>query len=70
MSSPSDPLTQFWDTLFSRQPERIRGVFIPLDDATRQALVQHLLRMVTEPDWHPEQRSSAQAALDAIHDLI
>jgi hypothetical protein len=70
MSDSSDPLTQFWDALFSRQPERIRQVFAPLDMATRKALIDHLQRMVTEPDWQPVQRDSAQAALDAVHDLL
>jgi hypothetical protein len=70
MNDSSDPLTQFWDALFSRQPERIRQVVVQLDSATRSALIAHLQRMVTEPDWQPVQRDSAQAALDAIRDLL
>jgi len=63
---PTDPVEQFWDGLLSRRPERIRAVFIPLDPATRQAVLAHLQRMVTEKDWHPQQRASARAALKVI----
>ncbi len=70
MTDSLDPLARFWDTILSRQPERIRQVYAGLDMATRKALVAHLQRMVSEPDWHPEQVKSAQAALDALRDLV
>jgi len=69
-SDRSEPLALFWDAVLSRQPERIRAVVAPLDTATRKSVVAHLQRMIDEAGWHPEQRQSAQAALDAIHDLI
>ena len=67
--SDLDPLEIFWDALLSREPERIRAVFAPLNTGTRQAIRDHLRRMATEPDWHPEQRKSAQAALLAIQEI-
>ena len=66
---PVDPVELFWDALLSRQPQRIRAVFAPLDPATRQAVLAHLHSMVTEDDWHPQQRVSAQAALKTIDEL-
>lgn len=65
-SEPYDPLEAFWDAILSRQPERIRAAYLPLDQATRGALISHLTRMVSEPGWHLEQIQSAQAALDAL----
>ncbi len=67
--SDFDPLELFWDALLSREPERIRAVFLPLNSATRKALTEHLQRMASEPDWHPEQRKSAQAALLVIQEI-
>lgn len=64
-----DPLELFWDAILSREPERIRAVFLPLNTATRKELTQHLQRMAAEPDWHPEQRKSAQAALLTIQEI-
>lgn len=61
-----DPLERLWDNLLSRQPDQIRLVFSGLTVDEQQAIRTHLLRMVEEPGWHPEQRISARAALDAI----
>jgi len=61
-----DPLEILWDNLLSRQPERIRLAFGALDEAGRRAALEHLRRMAAEPDWHPEQRASALAALKAL----
>ena len=66
----SDPVTQFWDALLSREPERIRRVFQLLDQGTRKSVIAHLQRMATEEGWHPEQRLSARAAIDALRDLL
>ncbi len=62
----TDPLQTFWDNLLSRQRERILDTFNSLNEDDRQAVLIHLQRMVDEPDWHPEQRVSALAALDAL----
>ena len=65
----SEPLAIFWDALLSRDAQRIRSVFQPLDMATRKAVIAHLTRMGTETDWHPEQAKSARAALNALRDF-
>ena len=62
----SDPLEILWDNLLSRQPERIRAAFTTLTGAEQQTVLDHLKRMSQEAGWHPEQRRSAQAALDAL----
>jgi hypothetical protein len=68
--SDEEAITQFWDALLSRRPAAIRAVFQPLDAATRRAVAAHLQKMASEDGWHPEQRQSAQAALDALGDLL
>jgi len=65
---PTDPLEKFWNAVLSRQPQRIRQAVKPLDAAARQALVKHLQRMVSEEGWMPQQRDSAQTALDVLSD--
>ena len=57
-----------WELILSRQPEVIGKVYASLDPDYRKAVQDHLRRMVSEPGWQPEQRISAQAALDAIMD--
>ena len=61
-----DPLEILWDKLLSRQPEEVVSAFTSLSEDEKGAILNHLKRMATEPDWHPEQRLSAQAALDII----
>ena len=68
-SDPAEPLALLWDAILSRQPKRIRSMYQALDPAARNAICAHLHTMVTEDGWHPEQRSSAQIALDAIREL-
>lgn len=66
LSDPSEPLAIFWDAILSREPKRILSVFQILDTATRKAVILHLERMVSEEGWQPEQRISAQTALDVV----
>jgi hypothetical protein len=66
---PKDPLEIFWDAVLSRQPKRIQAVVKVLDPAGRAALIAHLQRMISEDGWLPQQRQSAQAALDVIMSL-
>lgn len=61
-----DPLETFWDNLLSRQPKLVITAFAGLTDAEKQAILDHLKLMTTEPGWHPEQRTSAQAALEIL----
>jgi hypothetical protein len=55
-----------WDGLLSRQPRLICTFFDSLAPAEQKTVMAHLQRMVAEDGWHPEQRISAQAALDAL----
>jgi len=71
MTSPDENITPldpeaFWDAILSRDPQQIRTAFAPLGRAEKQAVLQHLYRMATEPGWHPEQRLSARTALKAL----
>jgi hypothetical protein len=56
-----------WDGLLSRQPRLICTVYNSLAPAEQKAVIAHLQRMAIEDGWHPEQRLSAQAALNALH---
>jgi hypothetical protein len=59
-------IENLWERLLSRQPELIRAAFQSLRPEEQQDVQAHLLRMVSETGWHPEQVASAQAALDSI----
>lgn len=59
-------LEEVWDALLSRQSDLIRQAFDTLDQASQKVVISHLHRMVSEPDWHPEQQISAKIALDTI----
>ncbi|MCL4560386.1 MAG: hypothetical protein M1281_13705 [Chloroflexi bacterium] len=60
------PLDDFWDQILSRQPEIIRLAFAQADQMEQKNVLSHLKRMATEEGWHPQQRASAIAALDAL----
>lgn len=59
-------LEVFWEDMLSGAPERTRKAFARLDTKERQAVIHHLERMTQEDGWHPAQRQSAQAALEAL----
>lgn len=61
-------IEDLWDVLLSRQREQVRVAFSSLDEERKAAVFAHLQRMASEPDWHPEQSLSAQAALNALKD--
>ena len=63
MKGPLSPLETLWDHLLSRDADLVRSAFKQLEPEEQQAVLAHLWRMSSEPGWHPEQRSSAQAAL-------
>jgi len=63
---PSLEPETLWENLLSRQPERVRAAFAVLNAAEGAAVLAHLQRMAEEPGWHPEQRISAAAALEAL----
>jgi len=55
-----------WDALLSRQAEVVQQAYLSLAPVDRQAVLAHMQRMSVEPGWHPEQRISAEFALQAI----
>lgn len=66
MDNERDFLEDLWESLLSRETEKIRKAYLSLSGQEQQAVFTHLMRMVTEEGWHPEQKISAQAAIDAI----
>ena len=61
-----DPTEILWDGLLSRESSRIQQTFKTLDAEERTAILAHLIRMSSKPDWHPEQVRSAKAAIRAL----
>jgi hypothetical protein len=61
------PLSAIWERLLSREAELVRNTFNELSPEEQQAVIHHLRRMASEPGWHPEQRLSAQSALEVIN---
>ena len=59
-------IEEIWDQVLSRDPESIQKAFSVLDRIDRRSLTVHLQKMAKESGWQPEQRKSAQIALDAI----
>lgn len=56
----------FWENLLSRDSEKITTAWHMLPEDYRKDIRDHLVSMVTELDWQPEQVKSAEAALDVI----
>lgn len=59
-------LESVWDGILCMQNARIMQTFLSLDEDNQQTVKNHLLRMTTEPGWHPEQVKSAKFALQTI----
>lgn len=55
-----------WEKILSREAGQITAAFFELDDESRRQVLAHLRVMVSEEGWHPEQKVSAQTALDAL----
>lgn len=68
MSDFETYLEQVWDDLLSRDPAKIMVRFASLDHANQTTVLTHLIRMTTEPGWHPEQTASAAIALEYVSD--
>ena len=66
METPS-AIEQLWDNLLSRQQKLVRAAFEALGEDEQVAVLVHLRKMTSEPDWHPEQRTSALVALEALN---
>jgi hypothetical protein len=59
-------LENLWNDLLSRDATKTQAAFFALEIEEQQAVLVHLKRMATEQGWHPEQRASAAAALEAL----
>ncbi|MCJ7661628.1 MAG: hypothetical protein MUO67_20970 [Anaerolineales bacterium] len=57
---------QIWDKLLSREPGSVREAYSTLDKEEQAAVLTHLRKMACEPGWHPEQRKSADIALEEL----
>lgn len=66
MNAEQSGFEYLWETLLSREPDRILLAYESLQPDQKLAVLEHLEKMVSESGWQPEQRNSAQAALDAI----
>ena len=66
--SASTSLEELWERLLSRETEEVQAAFSALTKDEQTAILAHLRRMAQEPDWHAEQRISAQFALSSISD--
>ena len=67
--SDSEWLEAFWGDMLSEEAPRIESAWHLLTVEDKQAIREHLTRMVTEDGWADVQRESAQAALDVIEVL-
>lgn len=70
MSETQPPLGIIWDRLLSRDAEIVRSEFSKLTADEQQAVLIHLRRMTKDPDWHPEQRLSAEVAIEALRQYL
>jgi len=59
-------LDTLWGQLLSHHPDAIRAAFFTLNPDEQAAILAHLQLMSIEPDWHPEQRLSAETALSVL----
>jgi hypothetical protein len=66
MNAEQSGFEYLWETLLSREPDRILLAYESLQPDQKIAILEHLQKMVSESGWQPEQRNSAQAALDAV----
>lgn len=62
-------LDDLWEALLSEEAPRIRQAWLTLTDEEASAVLEHLRRMTSEPDWADGQRQAAAAALAAISRL-
>jgi len=65
-----DLIEKLWDDILSRNPLKIRAAFESLSDQERGDMYTHLVKMSRDDGWHPEQKISANAALDVIIHII
>lgn len=66
MTEANDWLEQFWNDILSRDRDMIRSAYRSVSKAEQRDCLAHLRAMVSDPEYHPAQRESAQAALDVL----
>jgi len=59
-------LEEIWDSILSRNPKQIISAYSTLSSNNQKTVYQHLVKMVSEEGWHPEQVISAKSALDVL----
>jgi hypothetical protein len=67
MSSTSEQLEKIWGNLLSRERDLVLSTFRRLDPSSRKVVMDHLKEMSTGEGWHPEQKISADYALEILH---
>lgn len=67
MASTSEQLEKIWGDLLSRERDLVISAFQQLDPASRKVVLEHLKEMSTGEGWHPEQKKSADVALEILH---
>jgi hypothetical protein len=70
MDNTNEQLELLWNDLLSRQPELIRDAFEMLDFPSQKIVIDHLQKMAKESGWQPEQRASANAALQVLENQM
>ena len=55
-----------WEGILSRDEQQIRQAFETLEEESQREIIAHLRVMTSKEGWHPEQRISAQTALDIL----
>ena len=61
-----DPTEILWGDLLSRESSRIQQTFNTLNSEEQTAILAHLKRMSSDPNWNPDQVRSAKTAIRAL----
>jgi len=62
-------LEEIWENILCKDSERIRSAINSLDSADKKEIILHLEKMAHEEGWHPEQKSSAEYALNILKEM-
>jgi hypothetical protein len=62
-------LDKLWGDLFSGDAARVRKLWTNFTDEECGIVLQHLQRMIDEPDYQPVQKESAATALRLIREI-
>lgn len=61
-------LDEFWESILSGDPVRVRDAWGDMTDDEARAVLAHLRRMVSEDGWAEAQRQAAITALRLIRE--